>query len=65
MVGSPSSSSNVHGVINDNSNHYRNMVIDAMGMNQGHASQCLFVNKEPNADMVMFFDLLKDYDEPL
>ena len=65
MVGSPSSSSNVHGVINDNSNHYRNMVIDVMGMNQGHASQCLFVDKEPNTDMVMFFDLLKDYNELL
>jgi len=30
MVGSTSSSSNMRGVINDNSNPYRNMVMDAM-----------------------------------
>jgi hypothetical protein len=35
MVGSTSSSSNVHEVVDDNSNPYRNMVIDAMRMNQG------------------------------
>jgi hypothetical protein len=33
MVGSTSSSSNVHEVIDDNSNPYRNMVMDAMRMN--------------------------------
>ena len=39
MVGSTSSASNVHGVVNDNSNPYRNMVMDAMRMNQCNASQ--------------------------
>jgi hypothetical protein len=28
MVGSTSSASNVHGVVNDNNNPYRNMVMD-------------------------------------
>jgi hypothetical protein len=34
MIGSISSSSNMHGVIDDNSKPYRNMVIEAMRMNQ-------------------------------
>ena len=38
----------VHGVLDDNSDPYRNMVIDATGMNQGHAGQCLIVDKKPN-----------------
>ena len=33
MVGSTSSSNNVHRVVDDNSNSYRNMVMDAMRMN--------------------------------
>jgi hypothetical protein len=33
MVRSTSSSSNVYGVVNDNNNPYRNMVIDAMKIN--------------------------------
>jgi hypothetical protein len=55
MIGSTSTSSNVHGVVDDNSNLYRNMVIDAMGMNHDHASQCLIVNEELNADTSRFF----------
>jgi hypothetical protein len=39
MVRSTSSTSNVHGVVDDNSYPYRNMVIDAMKMNQGHIGQ--------------------------
>jgi hypothetical protein len=33
MVGSTSSASNVHEVVNDNNNPYRNMVMDVMRMN--------------------------------
>jgi len=33
IVGSTSSSSNVYGVIDDNSNPYKNMIMDAMRMN--------------------------------
>jgi len=65
VVGSTSSASNVHGVANDNSNPYRNMVMDAMRMNQGNVSQCPNIEEEPNADATRFFDLLKDSDEPL
>jgi len=65
VVGSTSSASNVHGVANDNSNPYRNMVIDAMRMNQSNVSQCSIVEEEPNVDVAKFFDLLKDYNEPL
>jgi len=59
MVGSTSSSSNMRGVINDNSNPYRNMVMDAMWMNQGYASECPIVDEEPNAEVARFFDFLK------
>jgi hypothetical protein len=65
VVGSTSSASNVHEVANDNTNPYKNMVIDAMRMNQGNVSQCPIVEKEPNADAARFFSLLKDSDKPL
>ena len=38
MVRSTSSASNVHGVVNDNSNPYRTMVMDAMRINQSYRS---------------------------
>ena len=38
MVESTFSASNVHEVVNDNSNPYRNMVMDAMRMNQGNVN---------------------------
>jgi hypothetical protein len=38
VVGSTSNASNVHGVVNDNSNPYMNMVMDAKRMNQGNVS---------------------------
>jgi hypothetical protein len=65
VVGSTSSVSNVHEVVNDNSNPYKNIVIDAMRMNQGNVSECPIVEEEPNADATRFFDLLKEFDEPL
>jgi hypothetical protein len=36
MTQSTSSSSNMHGVIDDNSNSYKNIVIDAIWMNQSY-----------------------------
>jgi hypothetical protein len=54
VVGSTSSANNEHGVVNDNSNPYRHMVIDAMRMNQGNVSQCPIVEEEPNADATRF-----------
>jgi len=65
VVRSTSSASNMYEAANDNTNPYRNMVMDAMRMNQGNVSQCPIVEEEPNIDAARFFDLLKDYDEPL
>jgi len=55
VVGSTSSASNVHEVTNDNTNPYRNMIMDAMRINQGNVSQCPIVEEEPNADAARFF----------
>jgi hypothetical protein len=65
MVGSTSSASNVHRVVDDNSNLYRNMVMDGIRMNQGHAGQCPILDEENNVDAARFFDLLKDSNKPL
>jgi len=65
MVGSTSSASNVRGVVDDNSNLYKTMVMDAMRMNQGHSGQCPIIDEEPNADATRFFYLSKDSDGPL
>jgi hypothetical protein len=65
VVGSTSSASNMHEVGNENSNPYRNMVMDAMRMSEGNVKECPIVEEEPNADATRFFDLLKDSDEPL
>jgi len=65
VVGSTSSASNMHEVGNDNSNPYRNMVMDAIRMSEGNVSECPIVEEERNADATRFFYLLKDSDEPL
>jgi hypothetical protein len=65
MVDLTSNSSNMHEVVDDNSNHYRSMVIDALRMNQGYASECSIVDEEPNAQAIRFFELLKDSDKLL
>jgi hypothetical protein len=54
----------MHEVGNENSNPYRNMVMDAMRMSEGNASEFPNVEEEPNVDAARFFDMLKDYDEP-
>jgi hypothetical protein len=65
VVGSTSSTSNILEVGNENSNPYKNMVMDAMRISEGNVSECSIVEEEPNADAARFFDLLKDSDEPL
>jgi hypothetical protein len=65
IVRSTSNSSNVYEVVDDNSNPYRNMIIDAMRMNQGYVDQCPVIDEEPNVDATRFFDILKDSDKPL
>jgi hypothetical protein len=65
MVELTFSASIVHGVVDDNNNSYRNMVMDVMRMNQDHVGECLIIDEEPNANATSFFDILKDYDELL
>jgi len=50
ISGSTFSSSNMHEVIDENSNPYRNIIIDVMGMNQSYVGQCLIVDEESNVD---------------
>jgi hypothetical protein len=52
----------MHEVGNENNNRYRNMVMDAMRMSEGNASEFPNIEEEPNADAARFFDLLKDSD---
>jgi len=54
MVWSTSSSSNVYGVADDNSNSYKNMVMDVMKMNQCYVGQCPIVYKECNTYATKF-----------
>ena len=65
MVGSTSSYNNVHEVVDNNSNHYRSMIMDAMRMNCGDVGECSIIDEEPNAYATRFFNFLKDSDESL
>jgi len=65
IVCSTSSSSNIHGVIDDNNNNrYVSIVMVAMWMNQGYLGESPYVDEEPNVDVARFSELLKDFDEP-
>jgi len=64
FVGITSSSSNIHQIIDDNSNRYRGMVMDIMGINHGYSSESSRVDEEPNIDAAGF-EFLKDFNEPL
>jgi len=59
IIGSTSSSSNVYEVVDNNNNPYKNMVMNAMRMNQGYVSQCPIVDEKPNVYVAKVFDLLK------
>jgi hypothetical protein len=65
MIVSTFNASNVHEIVHNNTTRYKNMVMDAMRMNQNHAGQFPIVDEEPNADVTRFFNLLKDFDKPL
>jgi hypothetical protein len=41
------------------------MVMNAMRMSKGNVSECPIVEEKPNVDAAMFFDMLKDSNEPL
>ena len=55
MVVSTSSSNNLYGVVDENSNPYKNIVMDMIGMNQGHVGHCSIVDEELNANTTRFF----------
>jgi hypothetical protein len=57
--------SNVYEVVDNNSDHYRSMVMSAMRMNQDNASECSIIDKKPNVDATRFLNLLKDSNKPL
>jgi hypothetical protein len=46
MVRSTYSVNNMHGIVNDNSNPYMTMVMDAMRINQSHVTQCPIVDEK-------------------
>jgi hypothetical protein len=55
IIGTTPSSSNKHEVLDDNNNHYRSMVMDAMRINHSYLDESLRVDEEPNIDAVRFF----------
>jgi len=65
IVGSTSTFSNIHEVVNDNSNCYRSMVIDVMRMNHSYSSEDSCGDEDPYGDTNNCFELLKDFDESL
>lgn len=63
IVSSTSNSSNIHEVIDDDSNCYRSLEMDAIRKNHGYLDEGSFI-KEPSVDATRYFELLKDLDEP-
>jgi len=55
IVGSTSSSSNMYEVVDDNSSHYRSMMMDAMRINHGYLCESSCIDKEPHVDVISFF----------
>jgi hypothetical protein len=55
----------VHKVLDDHSKYYREYGYGCKRINQGYASECSIINKEQNANATRFFELIKDFDEPL
>jgi hypothetical protein len=60
MIKSTSSASNKYGVVDDNSNPYKDMIMNMMRMNQDYVGQYSIIYEEPNEDVIKFFDFLKD-----
>jgi len=66
MIMLTSSSNNVYGVINDNSNRYRSMVMNVIRMNQDDINECSIVDEESNVDttiFLVFWKILRYYYE--
>jgi hypothetical protein len=56
MIESTSSSSNVHRVVDNNNNTYRNMVMDVMRINWGYDGQCSNHNKDDHNILFIKFN---------
>jgi hypothetical protein len=68
IVGSTFSCNNIYEVLEDNSNHYRSIMMDAMSMDLGYSSEGSRVDKESNVNVArvfFFFYLLRDFYKPL
>jgi len=55
MVGSTFNFSKLHGIVDDNSNPYKNMIMNTMRMSQGYVGECLVIDEKPNADAASSF----------
>jgi len=60
MIKLTSSASNKYGVVDDNSNPYKDMIMNVIRMNQGYVGQYSIIDEESNADATKFFNFLKD-----
>ena len=50
IVGTTSSCSNIYEVVDDNSNHYISIMMDAMRINHDYSGEYLSVDEKPNMD---------------
>ena len=57
ITDSTSSSSNVHEIVDDNSDPYKNMGMEAIKINQDHVGPYIIIDEEPNVDATNFFFL--------
>ena len=60
MIESTFSASNKYGVVDDNSNPYKDMIMNVMKINQDYVGQYSIIYEEPNENATKFFDFLKD-----
>ena len=56
MAKSISSSNNVYEVVDDNNNHCKSMMMNAMRMNQDYADECSIMIKNQMQTQLSFFD---------
>jgi hypothetical protein len=55
MVGSTFSFSYVHGVVDENNNSYRNMIMDAMRMNKNYSGEYLIIDEKQKCKRNLVF----------
>jgi hypothetical protein len=55
----------MQGVVDNNSNRYKRMIMDATRINQDYTRECLTIDEKLNTYATRFFELLKDSDKSL